>query len=342
MERYSRQSILDEIGVDGQVKLGQARVLVVGVGGLGCPAAQYLATAGVGTLILLDDDLVDESNLGRQVLFGQEDVGRPKVEVAKEKLESLNGNIEIVAMRDRFRQGNAEELVSHCDVVMDGSDNFATKFLINDACVLSQTPFSHAGILRWEGQLTTYRPGGPCYRCLFEGPPPSEEVPNCSEVGTLGAVAGVIACMQATEVIKLLLGLEVLSGELVTFDGLSMKSRKIQYPLNSKCRVCGEHADIIKPVEQGVVQCDLRQASTSLLLTFEGHHRVIKAERHLKSKGYVLEPKVTPRQLSHECGICLEVQCSDQELLMGDLLEKKLKPERMGEPSQFLEVTEKS
>lgn len=336
-QRYRRQTIVDGVGSEGQQRLADAKVLMVGVGGLGCPAAQYLVSAGLGQLTLVDDDLVDESNLGRQILFGDGDVGRPKVEAAAQKLRALNPEVNIVALRERFGESNAEALVKEHDVILDGSDNFATKFLINDACVLLGKSFSHAGILRWEGQLLSYRPGSPCYRCLFEEPPPPEDVPNCSDVGTIGPVAGTIACLQATEVIKLILGEEeVLSGALLTLDARSMKMRRIPFPHNPECAVCGSQPSITTLKEQGLVQCDLKSSVEGiLLLTFEGHHRVIKAERHLKSKGYVVTPKVTPRQLSHECGICLEVQGVALEQLLLDLAEKKLVPERQGRPADL-------
>jgi molybdopterin/thiamine biosynthesis adenylyltransferase len=339
-QRYSRQIILDGVGEDGQAKLKNSKVLMVGAGGLGCPAAQYLVAAGVGQLTIMDDDVVDLSNLGRQILFGDEDVGKPKVLVAQEKLQKLNPEVRVIPVRDRFNQTNAEFYVQSHDVILDGSDNFATKFLINDACVKLGKPFSHAGVLRWEGQLMTYLPGGPCYRCLFESPPPADDVPNCSSVGTLGPVAGVIANLQAAEVLKLILGEPgVLSGALLTLDARQMKTRRIGFSKNPQCQACGPDADLSELKEEGLVQCDLRQKREEKiwLLTFEGHHRVIKAERHLKSKGYEVEAKVTPRQLSHECGICLEVKAESLEQLTADLAEKKLKAERQGRPGDFLE-----
>jgi molybdopterin-synthase adenylyltransferase len=336
--RYLRQSILSGVGSEGQQKIASGRVLVIGAGGLGCPALQYLATAGVGHLTILDDDLVDVTNLGRQILFLESDVGRPKCDAARDRLLALNPHIQIQAFRERFSASNAEHWVLQHDVILDGSDNFATKFLVNDACVMYGKPFSHAGVLRWEGQLLTYVPGSPCYRCLFEEPPPADEVPNCSEVGTLGPLAGAIGCLQAVEVLKLLLNHEgVLSGGLITLDAALMKTRKIQFSKNPQCPICGETPRITKLQEEGVAQCDLRQQDGQIwLFTFEGHERVIKAERLLKKNGYSVEPKVTPRQMSNECGICLEAQCEDIQKLLQTLHERGPLPLRYGRRSDFL------
>ena len=336
--RYLRQSILAGVGVEGQARIEAGRVLVIGAGGLGCPALQYLASAGVGHLTILDDDLVDMSNLGRQILFGESDVGRPKVEAARERLHALNPHVHIDAVRERFKASNAAHWVAQHDVVLDGSDNFATKFLVNDACVMGGKPFSHAGVLRWEGQLLTYIPGSPCYRCLFEEAPPADEVPNCSEVGTLGPLAGVIGCLQAVEVLKILLGhAGTLHGGLLTLDGSSMKSRRLQFSRNPNCAICGDRPSILELREEGLLQCDLRQSDSNVwLLTFEGHERVIKAERILKQKGFLAQPKVTPRQLSHECGICLEVESHSLEVLLVALAERGPQPVRKGRRSDFL------
>lgn len=310
---------------------------MVGVGGLGCPALQYLATSGVGHLILMDDDLVDITNLGRQILFSTADVGRPKVEAAKDQLLRLNPEITVEARRERFCEASARHLVREVDIVMDGSDNFPTKYLINDACVLEGKPFSHGGVLRWSGNVFTHVPGTPCLRCLFEDSPDAEDVPNCSAVGTLGAVAGIIACIQATEITKVLLETEgYLSGSLLSVDAKTMKHRQISFLQNSDCPVCGEHPSITEAKEMGLKQCDLKQSqSEHYLLTFEGQHRVLKAERHLKKCGFEVEPKVTPRQLSHECGICLDACAPSLSALKEALFEIGIEPSRLGQPKDF-------
>jgi molybdopterin/thiamine biosynthesis adenylyltransferase len=332
--RYLRQIKLAEFGSVGQKKLTDAEVLVVGIGGLGCPALQYLACSGVGKLVLMDDDLIDITNLGRQILFSPDDIGSPKVEVAKIQLQRLNPDIKIETRRERFCQKNARELVRHADVVLDGSDNFTTKYLINDACVLEKTPFCHGGVLKWSGSTFTYTPGSPCLRCLFEDSPETEDIPNCSEVGTLGPVAGIIANIQATEVIKILCGAgKPLSGSLMSIDAHNMQARRIHFPIKKNCAVCGEQPSITDAIEQGVQQP--LSKDDAFLVTFEGQHQVIKAERHLKNRSYNVEARVTPRQLSHECGICLEVCCSSREELQATLSDANLIPSRLGRKKEL-------
>lgn len=259
IERYSRHIILKEVGGKGQEKIAAARVLVIGAGGLGCPVAYYLAAAGVGTLGIVDSDAVDLSNLQRQILHHTPDVGRPKVQSAGEKLSALNPDVRVVPHRQRLTSQNVLSVIADYDIVVDGTDNFPARFLINDACVLSGKPLVHGGILRFEGQLTTILPGrGPCYRCLFPEPPPPGFVPSCQEAGVLGAIAGVIGTLQATEVLKLILGIgETLAGYLLTVDLLTMEFRRVRIPKNAECEVCGEHPSILAPFDYPE-SCELR------------------------------------------------------------------------------------
>ena len=247
LERYSRHLILKEIGVRGQKKLLAARVLVIGAGGLGSPAAMYLAAAGVGTIGIVDDDVVDLSNLQRQIIHGTGNVGMPKVESAAETVTSLNPDVTVKPYHIRVSAGNIAELIAGYDVIVDAADNFSTKFLINDACVLAGKPYIYGGALRFEGQLMTYVPGrGPCYRCIFRDMPAAGEVPSCKEAGVLGAVVGVIGSMQAVEAVKLILGVgKPLTARLMTFDALAMTCRAVPLPEREPdCPVCGEHPTI--------------------------------------------------------------------------------------------------
>ena len=247
LERYSRHLILKEIGVRGQKKLLAARVLVIGAGGLGSPAAMYLAAAGVGTIGIVDDDVVDLSNLQRQIIHGTGNVGMPKVESAAETVTSINPDVTVKPYHIRVSAGNIAELIAGYDVIVDAADNFSTKFLINDACVLAGKPYIYGGALRFEGQLMTYVPGrGPCYRCIFRDMPAAGEVPSCKEAGVLGAVVGVIGSMQAVEAMKLILGVgKPLTARLMTFDALAMTCRAVPLPEREPdCPVCGEHPTI--------------------------------------------------------------------------------------------------
>lgn len=247
LERYSRHLILKEIGVRGQKKLLAARVLVIGAGGLGSPAAMYLAAAGVGTIGIVDDDVVDLSNLQRQIIHGTGNVGMPKVESAVETVTSINPDVTVKPYHIRVSAGNIAELIAGYDVIVDAADNFSTKFLINDACVLAGKPYIYGGALRFEGQLMTYVPGrGPCYRCIFRDMPAAGEVPSCKEAGVLGAVVGVIGSMQAVEAVKLILGVgKPLTARLMTFDALAMTCRAVPLPEREPdCPVCGEHPTI--------------------------------------------------------------------------------------------------
>ena len=247
LERYSRHLILKEIGVRGQKKLLAARVLVIGAGGLGSPAAMYLAAAGVGTIGIVDDDVVDLSNLQRQIIHGTDNVGMPKVESAAATVTSINPDVTVKPYHIRVSAGNIAELIAGYDVIVDAADNFSTKFLINDACVLAGKPYIYGGALRFEGQLMTYVPGrGPCYRCIFRDMPAAGEVPSCKEAGVLGAVVGVIGSMQAVEAVKLILGVgKPLTARLMTFDALAMTCRAVPLPEREPdCPVCGEHPTI--------------------------------------------------------------------------------------------------
>jgi thiazole biosynthesis adenylyltransferase ThiF len=260
MERYSRHIILKEIGVKGQKKLLQGRVLIVGAGGLGAPAALYLAAAGVGTIGIADADDVDLSNLQRQVIHTTADIGKPKVISAKETMQAINPDVRVNAYRTFVMSENVMDLVRDYDFIIDGTDNFPAKFLINDACVLSKKPFSHAGIIRFKGQLMTYVPGqGPCYRCVFREPPPPDAVPTCRQAGVVGAVAGVIGALQAVEAIKYLVGAgDLLTGYMLTYDALKMEFRKIKLPRRESCEVCGPHPTILKPFDYEQKACDLK------------------------------------------------------------------------------------
>lgn len=246
-ERYEAHLALPEVGPAGQARLLASRVLVVGVGGLGCPVSLYLAAAGVGTLGLVDDDVVDRTNLQRQVLYGPADIGRPKVEAAAEKLAGINPDVELVSRRERISAANAMDLVEGWDVVVDGSDNFATRYVVNDAAVLAQVPLVTGSIYRYEGQLTVIRPPlGPCYRCLFPSPPPEQAA--CHEAGVLAPLPGVIGSIQATEAIKLLLGDESgLVGRLLLVDLLDGSFRSVRVQRNATCPLCGESPTIRRP-----------------------------------------------------------------------------------------------
>ncbi len=251
LARYSRHLALREIGVHGQEKLKAARVLIVGAGGLGSPAALYLAASGVGTLGIIDNDKVDVSNLQRQVLYDVHSVGRSKAEVAKERLRALNPQIELVAHAVELRGANVREIFGRYDVVLDGTDRFATRYLSNDACVILRKPLVSAAIHRFEGQAMTYVPDlAPCYRCLFPEPPEDGLVPNCAEAGVLGVLPGVMGTIQATEAIKLIVGVgEPLLGRLLTYDALSMRFAEFRFTRRRDCAVCGEHPTIHQPTD---------------------------------------------------------------------------------------------
>ena len=240
--RYSRQTILPGFGVEGQQRLHAGRVLIVGAGGLGSPAALYLAAAGVGTIGLADFDVVDVTNLQRQVLYSTGEVGQPKLEAAAARLRGLNPDITVVLHDAKLDATNAMDLVRAYDVVIDGTDNFPTRYLVNDACVLTRTPNVYGSVFRFEGQAAVFaRPDGPCYRCLHPEPPPADLIPNCAEAGVLGVLPGVIGTLQATEAIKLLTGMgEPLVGRLLLYDALRLRFREIALRRDPECPVCGD------------------------------------------------------------------------------------------------------
>ena len=245
--RYGRHLVLPEVGVGGQKRLKAARVLLVGAGGLGSPAALYLAAAGVGTLGLVEFDRVDRSNLQRQVLYGDSDVGRPKSEAAAERLRGLNPEIRVVPHATRLDRDNVLDLLEGYDLVVDGSDNATTRYLVNDACLIAGKPDVWGAVLRFEGQVSVFAAeGGPCYRCLFPEPPPPGTVPSCAEGGVLGVLPGIIGAMQANEAIKLILGIgKPLIARFVVFDALQFRFREVSLPRNPRCPGCGDGIDPI-------------------------------------------------------------------------------------------------
>ena len=251
VQRYSRHLIMPEVGMEGQLKLKRARVLTIGTGGLGAPLGLYLAAAGVGHLGLVDFDVVDASNLQRQVTFTTADVGKPKSEAAKARLTALNPMIEIVSYETRLTSDNALDLFRDYDIIVDGTDNFPTRFLVNDACILLGKPNVYGSIFRFEGQATVFGyPGGPCYRCLYPEPPPPGLVPSCAEGGVLGVLPGIVGSIQAMETIKLILGVgEPLVGRLLLFDALAMRFRELKLRKNPDCPMCGEHRTITKLID---------------------------------------------------------------------------------------------
>ena len=244
LRRYGRHIVLPEVGRAGQERLRAGRVLLVGAGGLGSPAALYLAAAGVGTLGLVDFDVVDESNLQRQIAHGTSAIGRPKLDSMRERLADLNPHVEVISHATRLDRDNALEILAEYDIVLDGTDNFATRYLVNDACVLLGLPNVYGSILRFEGQASVFDAArGPCYRCMFPQPPPPGLVPSCAEAGVLGVLPGVIGTIQATEAVKLLLGApDTLVGRLLLYDAWAMRFREVVLRKDPQCVWCGEHA----------------------------------------------------------------------------------------------------
>lgn len=258
VERYSRHIILKGFGTKGQKRLAAGSVLVVGAGGLGCPAAQYLAAAGVGRIGIVDSDAVELSNLQRQILHATPDVGVPKVESAAARLSAINPDVEIVPYKTYMDASNAAEIIAGYDFVIEGADNFPTKFLVNDACVLAGKPFSHGGILRFAGQAMTYVPGkGPCYRCVFHDVPPADVAPSCSQAGVIGALAGVIGSIQAMEAIKFLADVgELLCGRLLMYDAFYGEFDLIDLSEREpNCAVCGDNPTITSLQDYGSPAC---------------------------------------------------------------------------------------
>jgi molybdopterin/thiamine biosynthesis adenylyltransferase/rhodanese-related sulfurtransferase len=250
--RYSRHLIMPEVGAEGQCHLNAARVLCIGAGGLGSPAALYLAAAGVGKIGIVDLDDVDLSNLQRQILHGTKDVGRKKLDSARDRLHDINPNIDIALHQCRLSAANAADIMADYEIVIDGSDNFPTRYLSNDVCVFARKPNIYGAVFRFDGQSAVFAPhlGGPCYRCLFPDPPPPESVPNCAQAGVLGVLPGIIGMIQAIEAIKLILGAgEPLIGRLLHFDALKMKFREFNVRRDPQCPVCGDHATITAPID---------------------------------------------------------------------------------------------
>lgn len=257
LDRYSRHIIMDEVGPDGQSALLDAAVLVVGAGGLGSPVVQYLAAAGVGTLGIADDDDVELSNLQRQIVHGDADVGRPKVESAADYVRTINPDVDVRTHQTRVEPSNVEELVADYDFVVDATDNFRTRYLVNDACTLSNTPFSHGAIYKFEGQVTTFTTEGPCYRCLFPEAPPQGMVPDCASTGVLGVLPGTVGCIQATETVKYLLDAgKLLDGRMLFYDAMDMSFEEVEFKQNPDCPVCGEEPiESISQVEYAEEAC---------------------------------------------------------------------------------------
>jgi molybdopterin/thiamine biosynthesis adenylyltransferase len=249
--------LLQEVSVDGQEKISNGKVLIVGVGGLGAAVAFYLTAAGVGTIGIIDGDVVDLSNLQRQIIHFTPDVNKPKVLSAKEKINQLNPDVHVITYHALLTSENAMEIIKDYDFIVDGTDNFAAKFLINDACVIAEKPFSHGGILRFEGQAFTYLPKTACYRCLFHSPPPPNAIPTCSQAGVLGSVAGMLGTIQATETLKYLTGAgELLTNKLLSFSAKTMEFKTMKTKRSEKCPVCGQHPCITNLVDYEQMICD--------------------------------------------------------------------------------------
>ncbi|HXX80293.1 MAG TPA: molybdopterin-synthase adenylyltransferase MoeB, partial [Thermodesulfovibrionales bacterium] len=251
--------ILPEVGGKGQKKLLSAKVLIIGAGGLGCPVGYYLTAAGVGTLGMIDNDTVELSNLQRQIAHNTQRLGVPKVESAKTTFEALNPDVRVFGIQERMTKDNIMGFMKGYDIVVDGSDNFPTRYLVNDACVLLKKPLVSGAILRFEGQVTTIMPGeGHCYRCLFEEMPPAGLVPSCQEAGVIGAIPGVVGSLQAIEVFKLILGKgDVLKNALLIYDALKTTFRRVRVPKNPDCPVCGEHPAITELQDYDADYCRL-------------------------------------------------------------------------------------
>lgn len=260
LERYSRHIILKQVGGKGQKKILSAKVLIIGTGGLGAPAAMYLAAAGVGHIGLVDYDTVDLSNLQRQIIHFTNDVGKLKIESGRETLNAMNPDVQVHTYDEQVTAANIGDIIGDrdYDFIIDGTDNFPAKFLINDACVLLRKAYSHAGIIRFQGQTMTYVPDqSPCYRCVFPTMPPKDAVPTCRQVGVLGVMGGVLGTIQAAEALKYILGIgELLTGWLLTFDALTMTFRKIKIPRNKKCAVCSQSPTITELVDYEQPACD--------------------------------------------------------------------------------------
>jgi sulfur-carrier protein adenylyltransferase/sulfurtransferase len=300
--RYSRHLIMPEVGMEGQLKLKNAKVLCIGTGGLGAPLGLYLAAAGVGRIGIVDFDVVDNTNLQRQVLFSTGDVGKPKVAAAAARLRGLNPDITIDVHETALSSDNALELFKDYDIVVDGTDNFPTRYLVNDACVLLGKPNVYGSIFRFDGQITIFGyPGGPCYRCLYPEPPPPGLVPSCAEGGVLGVLPGIVGTIQACETLKLILGKgEPLVGRLLLFDALGMKFRELKLRKNPECPVCGEHPTVTKLIDY-VQFCGIRgeEAPTTVTNIPEITPKELKTRLDRGDDLYILDVREP-----HEYQIC--------------------------------------
>ena len=300
--RYSRHLIMPEVGMEGQLKLKQAKVLCIGTGGLGAPLGLYLAAAGVGRLGLVDFDVVDFTNLQRQVLFGTTDVGRPKIEAAADHLRNLNPEIQIDTYETRLSSENALDLFKDYDIIVDGTDNFPTRYLVNDACVLLGKPNVYGSIFRFEGQITVFgAPGGPCYRCLYPEPPPPGLVPSCAEGGVLGVLPGIVGTIQAAETLKMIIGKgDPLIGRLLLFDALGMKFRELKLRRNPECPVCGDHPTVTALIDYAEF-CGIRgeEAPAAPTTVPEMTPRELKARLDRGDDLYILDVREP-----HEYQIC--------------------------------------
>ncbi|KAF0143406.1 MAG: ThiF [Nitrospirae bacterium] len=260
LQRYSRHIILPEVGGKGQRKLLAAKVFIVGAGGLGCPVGYYLTAAGVGTLGIIDNDSVELSNLQRQIAHSTKTIGMHKIDSAKATFEALNPDVSVIGIKERISKDNILDLIKGYDIVVDGSDNFPTRYLVNDACVMAKKPLVSGAILKFEGHVTTIVPGeGHCYRCLFEEMPPPGLVPSCQEAGVIGAIPGVVGSLQAIEVFKLILGKgDVLKNTLLIYDALKTTFRRIKVPKNPNCPVCGDNPTIRELLDYDAGYCAVR------------------------------------------------------------------------------------
>jgi adenylyltransferase/sulfurtransferase len=277
--RYSRHLILPEVGMEGQLKLKSAKVLLVGAGGLGAPLGLYLAAAGIGRIGIVDFDVVDLTNLQRQVIHSTKDVGRKKLDSAAERMQAINPHVEIVKHETALTSENALDILKDYDIVVDGTDNFPTRYLVNDACVLLAKPNVYGSIFRFEGQATVFAyQGGPCYRCLYPEPPPPGLVPSCAEGGVLGILPGTIGLIQATETVKLILGIgELLVGRLLLYDALGMRFRELKLRQNPECPVCGEHPTITRLIDYHQF-CGVPRTQETKLMEGEIDVREVKAK----------------------------------------------------------------
>lgn len=300
--RYSRHLIMPEVGMDGQLKLKQAKVLCIGTGGLGAPLGLYLAAAGVGRIGLIDFDVVDFTNLQRQVLFTHSDVGRPKIEAAASRLRDLNPDIQIDTFETRLTSENALDILKGYDLIVDGTDNFPTRYLVNDACVLLGKPYVYGSIFRFEGQITVFADAnGPCYRCLYPEPPPPGLVPSCAEGGVLGVLPGIVGTIQAMEALKLMIGKgQPLIGRLLLFDALAMKFRELKLRKNPECPACGPHRTITHLIDYAEF-CGIRgeEAEAPVTSVPEISPKELKARLDRRDDIYVLDVREP-----HEYQIC--------------------------------------